>query len=552
MKKAPIFVGLLAVLVVASGCVSNSSVPAVAPLSNEAGTNAYADAEQIRSQLQIATASGGMSPEAYGEINNKINSLESSGYDTRELRQMLSQLAVGGQQHNENALPQQTQQIQQISSMPVLKNLGVNFDRWDPVTNRAGDFLFMQGTFDEHILVPFGYLVENENGAKRLPEITYILPVGTPVVSPIDGIVFNINVIGWSQDYAVHLKTSRDEEWMVSFEHLINLNVAMGDRINAGQIIGEAAPWNGGTGFAELVVWKGGREILKRCPFDALEESIKPVYAEKISNLVSDWEKFKGKNIYQEEKWTLPGCLLLEITETEFMNAANQTVQQPQAEGMVRWDYVNNTVWVYSRTPPECPELIFGSPVDINKVTSILYPGQYRGTDYKPHGGFRLDGQGNNIEVRAPFDGYVIDGVRYIENGDIQYMFDIVNECGVMYRFDHFFELSPDIQALAETLPQPKKDDTRTTRIEPFFVKKGDTLATKIGETGNVFFDWGVYDLRKENEASKNPSYRAEHEDESGHAFHGICWLDYLPEPDRTVVKNMPGSGAEGKTSDYC
>ena len=291
MKKAPIFVGLLAVLVVASGCVSNSSVPAVAPLSNEAGTNAYADAEQIRSQLQIATASGGMSPEAYGEINNKINSLESSGYDTRELRQMLSQLAVGGQQHNENALPQQTQQIQQISSMPVLKNLGVNFDRWDPVTNRAGDFLFMQGTFDEHILVPFGYLVENENGAKRLPEITYILPVGTPVVSPIDGIVFNINVIGWSQDYAVHLKTSRDEEWMVSFEHLINLNVAMGDRINAGQIIGEAAPWNGGTGFAELVVWKGGREILKRCPFDALEESIKPVYAEKISNLVSDWEK---------------------------------------------------------------------------------------------------------------------------------------------------------------------------------------------------------------------------------------------------------------------
>lgn len=552
---------LLIFLILFSGCVSQQ--PAATPLTEESSVQENAAAQEIenvRSSLQAALASGGISPETYAEVDTKITNLETQGYDTSELRSMLSQLNVGGQ-----AQDKPVSDIQATStpsgSIPVLKNLGVNFGEWNPATNRAGDFLFMQGTFDEQIIVPFGYLVINDNGAKRLPEMTFILPVGTPVVSPIDGIVFNINTIEWSQDYAVHLKTDKDEEWMVSFEHLINLRVSMGDRISAGQVVGEAAPWNSGTGFAEIVVWKGGQsesDILKHCPFDALEDELKPSYAEKISSLVADWEKFKGKNIYEEEKWTLPGCLLLEMTEIEAMNpAASENVAQPAAQtqptqGIVRWEYADNTVYMPSRTPPDCPELIFDSPVDVSKATSILYPGQYRGIDYKPHGGFRFDGSISSIEVRAPFDGYVTGGVRYIENGDLQYSFDFMNECGIAYRFDHLFELSPGMQNLADSLPPPKVDDTRGTSIEPFFVRKGDLIATKIGEAGNVFVDWGVYDLRKENSASQNPAYRTEHNDERHHAFHALCWLDYLPEPDRTTVKNLPGSGSEGKTSDYC
>lgn len=38
-----------------------------------------------------------------------------------------------------------------------------------------------------------------------------------------------------------------------------------------------------------------------------------------------------------------------------------------------------------SKQLTECPDpLILQTPVDINKVTSILYPGQERGGDFKP------------------------------------------------------------------------------------------------------------------------------------------------------------------------
>ena len=58
----------------------------------------------------------------------------------------------------------------------------------------------------------------------------------------------------------------------------------------------------------------------------------------------------------------------------------------------------------------ECPEpFVFQLPIDIDKATSVLYPGQVRGEDYKAHGGFRFDGSKNDeIVVKAPYDAYVI------------------------------------------------------------------------------------------------------------------------------------------------
>ena len=43
-------------------------------------------------------------------------------------------------------------------------------------------------------------------------------------------------------------------------------------------------------------------------------------------------------------------------------------------------------------TQSDCPDpFVFQLPIDINKATSVLYPGQIRGGDYKAHGGFRFD-----------------------------------------------------------------------------------------------------------------------------------------------------------------
>lgn len=223
----------------------------------------------------------------------------------------------------------------------------------------------------------------------------------------------------------------------------------------------------------------------------------------------------------------------------------------------VAWDFdMQAKVWKPSGNPPECPQLELESPVDVSKVTSVLYPGQFRGEDggYRVHGGFRFDkNKDTKIDVRAPFDAYVFRGSRYLVNGNLQYVFDFVNSCGIMYRLGHLYVLTPQMQKLADKFPQPKEGDSRDHWTQALEIKKGELLATEVGIPGNVFVDWGVYDLRKENEASKNADYRKQHGWFSHLSFHGICWLDYLSQEEQLVVKSLPGGdGKMGKYSDYC
>ena len=87
--------------------------------------------------------------------------------------------------------------------------------------------------------------------------------------------------------------------------------------------------------------------------------------------------------------------------------------------------------WKVSGTPPACPNPLVELPVDINQATSILYPGQSRGGDFKPHGGFRFDNQKNNsVTVTAPLDAELVYASRYIEMGELQYMFDFIAPAG--------------------------------------------------------------------------------------------------------------------------
>ena len=101
--------------------------------------------------------------------------------------------------------------------------------------------------------------------------------------------------------------------------------------------------------------------------------------------------------------------------------------------------------WQASGIPPPCPNpLIFTTPVNLSRVTSILYPGQMRGNAYKPHGGFRFDapGETGDITVVAPMASTVYRAARSLDNGEIQYMFDFINACGILYRLGHLRDLS--------------------------------------------------------------------------------------------------------------
>ena len=206
-----------------------------------------------------------------------------------------------------------------------------------------------------------------------------------------------------------------------------------------------------------------------------------------------------------------------------------------------------------SATPKSsCPTPLLQTPVDLSKVTSILYPGQERGGDYKAHGGFGFENAADNsVTVTIPLSGKITSVVRYKEMEEIQYLFEIEGDCGVSFRFDHLRKLTPKFEAVVNAFPI--KEDTRTDPVSPPVpVLVGEVIATEVGFLNNVFVDFGVYDMRQKNEASQDPAWASAHSQFPKDSY-GICWLDSLPQADSVTVKSLPSRDANnGTKSDYC
>jgi hypothetical protein len=199
-----------------------------------------------------------------------------------------------------------------------------------------------------------------------------------------------------------------------------------------------------------------------------------------------------------------------------------------------------------------CPTPLLQTPVDLSKVTSILYPGQERGGNYKAHGGFGFDNATDNlVTVKIPLNGKISRVVRYREMGEIQYLFEFDGNCGVSFRFDHLRKLTPKFEAVVNVFPI--KEDTRTDPVNPpVAVTVGEVIATEVGFLNNVSVDFGVYDMRQKNEASKDPVWASAHSQYPADSY-GICWLNSLPQADSAVVNLLPGrDGKFEKKSDYC
>ena|SRR3989344_3129602 len=227
----------------------------------------------------------------------------------------------------------------------------------------------------------------------------------------------------------------------------------------------------------------------------------------------------------------------------------------------VSWEFNNDTkTWSAMGNPPACPDpFVFPSPVDLSLASGILYPGQVRGGDYKPHGGVRFDNRDtNDIKVQAIMDGYILKASKYLEAGEEQISFFYINDCGLMVMHDHFLTLSPRIAEALSKLPLGDEGDSRTTTIEPkVYVKKGEVLATEIGHKDfngkkNIFVDFGLYDLTKTNGIEYDSDFRTKNPNVDEYGTHALCWFDYLSSEEESLVRSLPAGGHEGKQSDYC
>lgn len=249
------------------------------------------------------------------------------------------------------------------------------------------------------------------------------------------------------------------------------------------------------------------------------------------------------------EKWT-------KQSSSPFASAVSTIAKSLTPFSLVSWQHSDK--WAAIGTPPTCAQpFSIQSPVDLSLATSILYPGQSRGGNYKPHGGFRFDTSAStDIVVRAPFDGKLVNGARYIENGHLQYLFTFIHPCGFAYRFDHLAALSSTMATQAAKLPAAEVDNTQTMLFpDPITVKAGDIIATAVGYAGttNTSVDFGLYDLRQTNPISSNAEWAAAHSGIKEYGWHGVCWFDHLSSADEAIVRGLPPADQNsGAASDYC
>ena len=147
-----------------------------------------------------------------------------------------------------------------------------------------------------------------------------------------------------------------------------------------------------------------------------------------------------------------------------------ELVVEELVEEDVLWQYnAETTEWEVIRgEAPECLETFsFPSPVDITLASGVLYPGQLRSDDYKPHGGFRFDTLSSNaLDVYAPFDASLIQVAQHLEGSEIQYTLYFIHDCGLVYKLDHLLKLTPEYEKIMESIPMGGQEDTRTSFLD--------------------------------------------------------------------------------------
>lgn len=168
----------------------------------------------------------------------------------------------------------------------VIQNWGLAVDTYDSGSGMAG-VMRIRGvtppTFGNaadnamyrHI---FGVYGMDLKGMKE-PQIAIIAPLGTPVISMVDGTVCNLSKV-WSNDYTVGVAPIGTPcmigNWatvLFEHEHLINPMVKVGDKVKAGQQIGTVSDYNQhwkakGFGMIEIGVFfvkKGSNKSWHAC-----------------------------------------------------------------------------------------------------------------------------------------------------------------------------------------------------------------------------------------------------------------------------------------------
>lgn len=207
-----------------------------------------------------------------------------------------------------------------VASKVKIKSMPIEIGTYDPVTKRAGDFLFPDQDLPEGVqqvlFSEFGYM-EPGNSANNYksdpsPQPTFIVAGGTKIKAMIDGEVIAVNKL-YSDDYTIHMQ-GEGSDLIFELEHIIKPTVKVGDKVTAGTVVATASDYDAhnlfGMGVVEIGILKGGNPPTHICLFDYLDDSIKQDTFDKIEALKKSWEEYVGDTtLYDEANTVIPGCV---------------------------------------------------------------------------------------------------------------------------------------------------------------------------------------------------------------------------------------------------
>lgn len=208
----------------------------------------------------------------------------------------------------------------------LIKHLGLNLAPYDPATGMAGDIKFIKSKLGgtDRPLSEFGYVIPGANTSTRQdkpnPQPTFSAPLGTKVRAIVDGVVVRIEPL-YSNDVSIMVASSMESNWIYELEHVINPTVKVGDRVKAGDIVAEVSPHDSqhypGIGLVEIGILHGsddGGPPEHVCPFQYLDPTVKDDLHQRIRDLQTAWETYRGdQTIHGDDP--IAGCKSLDPIE---------------------------------------------------------------------------------------------------------------------------------------------------------------------------------------------------------------------------------------------
>ena len=98
------------------------------------------------------------------------------------------------------------------------------------------------------------------------PQWEFAAPPGTLALAPVTGYVVAIETL-WSDDFSVWIAADKGHSWVWELEHVVDVQVEIGDLVKAGQPIATASVFGGrNTALVEIGLFQGGQVPTHHCP----------------------------------------------------------------------------------------------------------------------------------------------------------------------------------------------------------------------------------------------------------------------------------------------